>query len=163
MLAKAIKLPIRLPDEKTRARGKKTAEILDAFPDVTPDRRDFPYITAAYNAGLAVGRGAGRFHVDSPISREEAFSLTARALGLTSLAPDPTLVTAFADDGRISDWARRDLLAAHKLGLIKADEDGNINPDGNVSKAEAAALINSLIDYMRSGLAADYTERIVNY
>jgi hypothetical protein len=163
MLAKALKLPVELPGEKTRARGKKAVETPVVFPDVTPDRPDFPYITAAYDAGLAVGRGAGRVHVDSPISRDEAISLTARSLGLTSLSPDPTPVTSFADDESVSDWAKRDLAAARKLGLIKADDDGNINPGGSVSKADAAAVINSLVEYMRSGLAADYTERIVNY
>jgi hypothetical protein len=162
MLTRAIKLPIDT-GYQSASKGKKTAAVPIVFPDVQTDRPDYPYIMAAYNAGLAVGRGQGFFRVDSAIEREEAFAITLRALGLTNLGLDPTPQTSFTDDAKIADWARRDLYAALRIDLIRPDEYGGVNPKGSLTKSEAAALINRLLDYMREGLQLDYTEHIVNY
>jgi hypothetical protein len=161
MLVKAIKLPVDLP--QPTARAKKAVTVNAVFPDVATDRPDYPYIMAAYKAGLAVGRGNGHFYADYTIQREEAVVILLRTLGLGNLGLDPTPVTPFLDDADVSDWAKKDLYAAYKLGLIKPDVNGRINPKQNISKAEAAALVNTLISYMRTGIATDYTEHIVNY
>lgn len=163
MLVKSVKLPVELPAANNTARNKKKVEVSVVFPDVSPDRADYPYIMAAYKAGLAVGRGNGHFYVDYAMEREEALVILMRTLGLGNLGPDPTPVTPFVDDANVSSWAKKDLYAAYKLGLIKPDADGNINPKKIISKAEAAALVNLMIDYMRSGLQKDYSEGIVNF
>ena len=85
-----------------------------------------------------------------------------RSLGLENLGLDPTPVTLFTDDAQIASWAKREIYAAERIGLISQDADGKINPRANVTKAEAAALINSLISYMRNELQRDYTDHIVN-
>ncbi len=154
-VAKAIKLPI----EQRTARAP--TKII--FPDVTINRAEYPYIMAAYNAGITGGKGDGNFAIDSPIDRQEAISILLRTLGLENLALDPTPVTAFADNSEIANWAKQEIAAAEAIGLISSDADGNILPKKLVSKAEAAALINRFINYMRSDLALDYTEHIVNY
>jgi hypothetical protein len=158
---KAIKLPVELPQPTTRAKKNVTVNIV--FPDVSAERADYPYIMAAYKSGLAVGRGNGHFYADYTIQREEAICILLRTLGLGNLGLDPTPVTPFIDDANISGWAKQDLYAAYKLGLIKPDINGKINPKENISKAEAAALVNILVDYMRTGIISDYTEHIVNY
>ena len=161
-LSRAIKLPVEQPQQAT-GRNARNAPITIVFPDVTPDRPTYPYIMAAFNAGFAKGSNNGYFYEESPISREEAVAIMLRTLGLTNLGLDNTPITVFTDDYKVSDWARGELSAAHRIGLIYADDEGNINPTDNITKAEAAALINRLIEYMRSDIALDYMDNIVNY
>ena len=133
------------------------------FPDVMPTRPEYNHIMAAYRSGLAHGRVDGNFHIDQPITREEAISILVRGIGLNNVAMNPTPVTAFADSLQISDWANRDIAAALELGLIVGDANGNLSPRDIISKAEGAALINRFIDYMREDLVRDYSERMVNF
>ena len=160
MISKAVKLPIEQPSAKASA--KKTA-VQPVFSDMAADRPDYPYIMAANKAGLAMGRGNGMFYSDYVMEREEAIVVAIRAVGLSNLGLSPTQATLFADDADISSWAKKEIYAAAKLGLITPDLEGNINPKTIVSKAEAAALVNLLIEYMRTGLQLDYTDHIVNY
>jgi len=158
-VSRAIKLPIQ-PQQPQRGRGAPSLNIV--FPDVQPDRPEYDYIMAAYRAGLAVGRTGGNFFADSTIDRQEAIVILLRTLGLENLALDPTPQTVFTDDAQIASWARRELAAAERIGLIVADANGRIHPRTTVSNAEAAALINRLIEYMRTDLARDYIN-IVNF
>ncbi len=162
-LVKAVKLPIAQPAAAT-AKGKRaTAAVQIVFPDVLPDRPDYPYIMAAYKAGLAVGRDDGNFYIDSPIERQEAIVILLRTLGLETLGLDSTPMTSFTDDSNIAAWSKREVYAANRAHIISGDLDGNFRPRDFVSKAEAAAFVNRLIDYMRSDLQIDYTEHITNY
>ncbi len=158
-LVKAIKLPLEPAAKNVKA---KTAQKI-VFPDVTVDRVTYPYIMAGYKNGLAIGRSDGKFYSDFPIDYQEAVTIMVRTLGLQALGLDPTPVTPFADDLQIASWAKKEVYAAQRLGLIRADDNGNFNPKRNISKAEASALLNNLVDYMRSGIATDYSENIVNY
>jgi hypothetical protein len=160
MIAKAIKLPIERP---ATTRSSRRQPVHFVFPDVMPDRPDYPYIMAAYKAGVAIGRGDGMFHADYPIQREEAYTIIINALGLINLAPDPTPQTQYLDDALINKWAKRPIQAGTRLGLFSPDTDGNIRPKENMTKAEAAAVVNHMIDYMRSGIQTDYAEHIVDY
>lgn len=160
MLVRAIKLPVEDPNEKKKSK-KKVINVV--FPDVLPERSDYTYIMAAYDAGLAVGRDNGHFYADSPIERQEAIVILLRTLGLETLGLEPTSVTTFADDASIASWAKKEIYAANRLGLIAGDEDGKFRPKAFISKAEAAALVNRLNNYMRNDLQTDYTEHIVNF
>lgn len=159
----ALVRAIRLPVEQATPLAGNNQTIRVVFPDVLNDRPEYPYIMAAFRSGLAFGRNNGHFNIDSPIPREEAIVVLIRSLGLENLAPAPTPVTVFTDSREISSWAMREVQAAHTIGLISGDENGNFRPRSYISKAEGAALINRLIDYMREDLVTDYSERMINY
>ncbi|WP_250228541.1 S-layer homology domain-containing protein [Anaeropeptidivorans aminofermentans] len=160
-LAKAVKLPIE--EVKATKKSKKNDVVKIVFPDVLPERAEYPYIMAAFNSGLAMGRDSGNFYIDSPIQRQEAIVILVRALGLENLGLDPTPATVFTDDRKIASWAKKEIYAAERLGIISGDEDGNFRPEEKITKAEGAAFINRLINYMRQDLVTDYTEHIINY
>ena len=162
MLVKAIKLPTE-EVKQTRTTNKKNQPVQFTFPDVLPERGDFPYIMAAYKAGIASGRGNGMFYPDHALQLEEAVFMVVRALGLSILGLEPTNMTKFVDDADVSDWAKQEMYAAVRMGLIFPDETGRIHPTSELSKAQAAALINGLVQYMRVELRTDYAEHIVNY
>ena len=158
-LARAIKLPV---EQIAPARGRRQPVIVNLFTDVDSNRPEFIYIQAIQRAGIAYGRADGRFYFDYPISRQEAFTTTVRALGLTNMGLNPTVVTPFTDSHDIAYWAIREIGVAQMLGIIAPDENGNIHPNRAISKGEAAALFNHLIEYMRAGLVSEYAEQIVN-
>jgi hypothetical protein len=160
-LAKAIKLPVEEVVLPRAARGQQPVA-LTLFSDVNSDRPEFRYIQAIQRAGIAFGRADGKFYFDYPISRQEALVTTIRALGLTNLGLNPTVVSPFLDSDSIADWAIRDVNVALMLDLISPDADGNLNPRRAMSKAEAAAMLNHLLDYLRNGIVAHYSEQIVN-
>jgi hypothetical protein len=159
MLAKALKLPIEpLPSSTAR----RNAEVNIIFPDVRVDNPAYPYILAAFNAGLVSGRGGGMFEPDAFLTLEESVQMIIGSLGLLRLGI-PTNMTPFTDDDEISDWARQALYAARRIGLFSVNLDGTINPRLNINKAFAASVINRIIDYMRVELRADYTDNIVHF
>jgi len=160
-LVKAIKLPIETAPAAPRGRRNQTLPIV--FPDVQPARPDYPYIMSAYRNGVAVGRDDGAFYSDSLLERQEAFVIITRALGVSNLGRSSEQASIFTDDNQIAQWARPGLASAYRLKLIKPDQDGRIRPRDYVSKAESAALIRALVDYMRTGITSDYAEHIVNY
>jgi len=160
-LARAIKLPVEevvLP----RARRGQQPVALTLFSDVNSDRPEFRYIQAIQRAGVAFGRADGKFYFDYPISRQEAIVTTIRALGLTNLGLNPTVVSPFADSDSIAPWAIRDVNVALMLDLIAPDADGNLHPRREMSKGEAAAMFNHLLEFMRNGIVRHYSEQIVN-
>jgi hypothetical protein len=160
-LARAIKLPVEevvLP----RARRGQQPVALTLFSDVNSDRPEFRYIQAIQRAGIAYGRADGKFYFDYPISRQEAIVTTIRALGLTNLGQNPTVISPFADSDDIAYWAIRDVNVALLLDLIAPDVDGNLHPRRAMSKAEAASMFNHLLDFMRNGIVQHYSEQIVN-
>ncbi len=159
MLARAIKLDAK---EYENAGNNKQA-IKIAFGDVTEQRKEYPQIMAAYDSGLAIGRADGLYYPDGLITRQEAIVILLRTIGLENLGLDPTPMTSFVDDENIADWAKKEIYAAERIGLVSKDLEGKINPTAIVSKAEAAALTNRLIDYMRYDMEQDYAANIVNF
>ncbi len=166
---KALCKAINIGEEPQVATTKRTAsankqpeakEVI--FADVQPNHMDYPYIMAAYKNGLALG-GRGRFRPDEPITRQEAFVVYMRVLGLNALGLDPTPITPFKDDAKIDGWAKQDIYASYNLGLIRGDQNGNLRPKDRISKGEGAALINRLIDYMREGMEREYRRKMDYY
>jgi hypothetical protein len=160
-LAIAIKLPIEPVVLPRAARGQQPVA-LTLFHDVDSNRPEYPYIQAINRAGIAYGRSDGMFYFDYPISRQEMIVTMIRALGLTNLGLNPTVVSPFADSNDIADWAIRDVNVALMLDLIAPDENGFLYPRQAVSKGEAAAMLNNLLDYLRNGIVSHYSEQIVN-
>ncbi len=160
MLARAIKLDT---DEYDNVGQNKRQSIKIVFGDVTEQRKEYSQIMAAYDAGLAVGRANGLYYPDALVTRQEAIVILLRTIGLENLGLDPTPMTSFVDDSDIADWAKSEIYAAERIGLIAKNEEGKINPLERISKAEAAALTNRLIDYMRYDMEQDYAANIVNF
>ncbi|MCT4545190.1 MAG: S-layer homology domain-containing protein [Vallitalea sp.] len=124
------------------------------FGDVLPNNPLYPYIMTAYDAKLIKGVG-DVFNVSKPITREEAFSIYIRVIGLERIGKLGT-VTPFKDDEKISSWARKSILAGYKLGIIQGNGNGFLEPRKWLSKVQAGTIINKLIDYLREGISQDY-------
>lgn len=133
------------------------------FDDVPLDHPYFTYIKEVYNRKIMDGVSLKNFWPESTITRAQAVTLIIRALGFEGRAPGPTAVTSFSDNDDIPSWARNAVYVAEKIGLIKGDTYGNMNPNKPMTKGETAALLNRLINYMRKDIAKDYRENTILY
>lgn len=156
-LVLAMKLPIPEIAKAKRSSSRKKQEP-PIFTDITEANQYYPYALAAYNAGLI---GKGTFNTGEPVTREQAYTLVIRMIGLEHLGFHGSIYTPFVDSDKISPWAKRQVQAGVSLGLIRPDENGYFLPGRKVTKAESAAIINQMIDYLRYTLKTDYQEKIM--
>ena len=145
------------------SRRNTKEEVVSPFIDVKTTDKYYKEIEEAYKRGLMGGNANGRFEPNQPITVAEALTVFIRALGLESLAPNPNPVTSFANNDKIPAYARKAVYVAQRIGLIKGDIKGYLNPEENLTMGRAAVMVKRFIDYMRSDIRKDYRERIINY
>lgn len=125
------------------------------FGDVPYNHPLYPYIMGAFDTKLVKGTGEN-FDINLPITREEAFVIYIRVIGLERLGVTGSPTTPFVDDKSISSWAKKEIVAGYRLGIIQGNVLGEVMPKRWISKAEAAAIINRLVDYLREEIGKDY-------
>lgn len=134
---------------------KTTSKSPQVFADVPKDHPLYKYIMSAYDVKLIKGTGED-FSVASPLTRQEAFVILIRIIGLERLGVTASPQTPFLDDAQIASWAKKEVMAGYKLGLLKGNESGNVKPKEWISKVEAATVINRMIDFLREEIAEYY-------
>lgn len=141
------------PDQKEIDKFKKSGEVL--FPDVANDHPLYNWMYAAKEAGLIHGKDQNYLQSDEPLTREEAFTLLMRVIGLEHISADVSGQTPYLDDGEISPWAKPAIYGGSKLGLFKGFE-GKIAPKNYVSRADSSVIVNRLIDFLRKDMVKYY-------
>lgn len=81
------------------------------------------------------------FGVDEPITRAQAAAITGRLL-----APGKGGTLSFTDAAAIPAWAAEPIGACVNIGLITGNDDGSFSPDGSLTRAEAATIIERVIN-----------------
>lgn len=107
-----------------------------------------PYIGAVYHAGYMNGRGGtgadGTPHVsfaaDAEMTRAEVLQVLGNLLGTAESAAADTALP-YADDGDIPAWARENITRMYARGLITGFSDNTVRPAAQITRAEAAALL----------------------
>lgn len=158
---KTLVLAMKIPIEEVKISKKKKSKKIDeqpVFKNLPETDPYYPYALAAHNAGLI---GGNTFYKDEQITREQAYTLVLRMIGLERLGFYGQIYTPFVDDNKISPWAKSSIQAGVSLGLVRPDENGYFLPQRKVTKAEAAAITNQMIDYLRYTLKVDYQEKIM--
>ena len=103
------------------------------------------YIESAFILGIIEGERKNDGIYINPkndISTAEAAVLINKIIGATSEAS----VTVFKDDSDIPDWARSAIISLNELGIISKD-DGKINPNSPLTRAQTARILMSLLEY----------------
>ncbi|MBQ3900254.1 MAG: S-layer homology domain-containing protein, partial [Clostridia bacterium] len=129
------------------------------FTDVPAGKWYSDAVGWAQDTGIVEGYRDGRFHGNNKITRQEMAVMTARYLSYAwaDLPDSPSAVGKYADESKISGWARPSFETVRRIGLIMGDQNGNANPGALATRAETAALIGRL---HKSLQAADKTPRI---
>jgi N-acetylmuramoyl-L-alanine amidase len=164
-IAKAVPEDPALAKKTAAKTTRKTSKevTVSPFNDVSVGSAYFTQIKEAYDRGLLSGNGLNSFRPNDSITKAEAIVAIIRALGFEKRAPAPVAVTSFKDNNSIPAYARNSAYIAQKIGLLKADSTGKMNPSKKLTKADMAVLLTDFVEYMQDGIRNDYREAIVNY
>ena len=121
----------------------KTADI-SQYKDVSKSKWYYKDVALAVQMGTYNGRSSSSMAPDSPITRQEAMTVVARALELDYDSYSKTDLSAFTDRSEISNWALpyvRAMVGAdyiHGRGKVLAPLD-------NITRAEFAQIFHNII------------------
>ncbi len=119
-----------------------------SFTDVY-DSTDYAKAVAIGEAlGILKGTGNGKFNPEAEISRQDLMVICARGMRLVKELAGGN-VSAYPDANLIADYANADVAAMAGAGIVKGNEEGNINPLGNATRAEAAVIMNRIANWMK--------------
>jgi exopolysaccharide biosynthesis protein len=119
------------------------------FADVSPTDYYYTALSWAQEAGLASGTGDGLYNPTSNVTREQAFTILRQVMPLLGAdCPDAglTMLAAFDDRGQIAEYARGYTATLVAQGVVSGKGTG-IDPKGNLTRAEMAALLYKMITY----------------
>ena len=134
--------------EKSIARAEFATALVKAFKlesnnskvfDDTADHWARDYIATAHAAGIVSGYSEAAFGPDDPINREQMAVMIVKAAGLENGGGGK----AFADDSKISAWAKEAVSTAGGHNVISGYPDNTFRPQGNTTRAEAAVVLNN--------------------
>ena len=117
---------------------------ISKYKDVSKDKWYYNDVALAVQMGTYNGRSSSSMAPDSPITRQEAMTVVARALELDYDAYAKTDLSAFSDRSEISNWALpyvRAMIGAdyiHGRGKVLAPLD-------NITRAEFAQIFANII------------------
>ena len=127
-----------------RSFGCYKAADISQYKDVSKDKWYYKDVALAVQMGTYNGRSSSAMAPDSPITRQEAMTVVARALELDYDSYSKTDLSAFSDRSEISSWALpyvRAMVGAdyiHGRGKILAPLD-------NITRAEFAQIFANII------------------
>ena len=118
-----------------------------SFADVTSGAWYEAYIATAVTNGIVNGVGDGKFGVGTNITRQDMAVLIERVLNFKNIEVEKAEVEPFADASSVADYAQNAVANMKAIGLIKG-YDNNYNPKDNLTRAEAATVISSLLELL---------------
>lgn len=103
-------------------------------------------VANAYAAGIVSGNEEGQFDPDGKVTRQELAVLVVSALNQGKKpAVNEKVLNYFKDASDIADWARPYVAYAVLAGLYNPKLDGAFDPNGAVSRDEAAKALKAIL------------------
>src|SRR5690606_32502953 len=127
--------------------GDATAK--ENFTDVNASDWFASYVAAAAKAGIINGRSDSEFAPNEAVTRAEMATMAARALKLAKGYRDADITVslkAFNDSGDINESLKAGVALAANKGIIIGEAEGQFNPNGNSTRAQAAVVLYRLIN-----------------
>lgn len=126
-----------------RAFGAEKTASLTGYTDVAANAWYATDMAKAVQMGTFSGSGNGLLEPDRAITREEAFSVLARAFALS--AGDDAALNDFTDGAQVSAWARGSVSAMVAGGYVNGSDGNRLNPQQSITRAEFAAVMSNLV------------------
>jgi len=126
-----------------KALNFKTTTTTTAFSDVPSNAYYYNAITMAKALGIVQGSD-NKFNPNSPITREDAMVMVLRTVNITGktiASGDTNSLSKYNDGNTISDYSKSAVAALIKAGIITGSDDNKIYPQGNLTRAQIAAII----------------------
>jgi subtilisin family serine protease len=103
------------------------------------------YIQLAYELGIVKGHADGNFRPADPIRRAEVAAMLVRALRLEG---EQNQMPPYRDAAEIPPWARGAVATASARNLVGGYPDQTFRPEGQATRAEAAAMTSRMLEQM---------------
>lgn len=116
------------------------------FSDVSRDDWAYEYIAKTYAAGIIKGYDDGSFRGDDNISRMDAAVMLYRAAENDGVDFSNEIINHFADEDEFADYSIDAINKLYNQKYISGVGDNKFAPNDNLSRAEAAKIIYSLIN-----------------
>lgn len=126
-----------------RAFGAEKQASLSSYSDVAANAWYATDMAKAVQMGTFSGSGNGLLEPDRAITREEAFSVLARAFALS--AGDGAALNDFTDGAQVSNWAKGSVSAMVAGGYVNGSDGNRLNPQQSITRAEFAAVMSNLV------------------
>lgn len=118
-----------------------------SFTDVKADASYAPYVEWAAKKNILKGTGDNLFSPNAPITREQmAVILTSYAKQTGYSIPAPLAAVTFADSGKISNWAAKDVTAMQRAGIVMSKDGNRFDPGTTTTRAEASAMLRRFVE-----------------
>lgn len=149
LLVKGLNIPLNYPKDGDHSKSTFT----DVGPGAATETWSYKYIETAARAGIVAGTNEGEFAPYTPITREQAAVMIARALKLKLALNDDKLNSAlaksFTDSGSMDYYARPAIQAVSKAKIMNGTATTlpgqkkasySFNPKGYMTRAEAGKI-----------------------
>lgn len=113
-----------------------------SFSDVTTDNWYYADVQKAIHMKTFTGVGDDAFAGDTYITREQAFTVIARAIKLSDGTAED--YASFADASMVSSWAEGSMAAMVNAGYVSGD-DGSLNPGAYITREEFAQVMQNVV------------------
>lgn len=120
------------------------------FTDVLKDAWYQNYVEIGTSNQLINGIGNGMFAPNSSISRQDLCVILFNALKKLNVELPQATNHDFPDDASIAGYAKEAVYAFKDLGIVNGGSGGKMDPTASASRAEAAVIINNVLDYYAS-------------
>ena len=127
-----------------RSFGCYKAADISQYKDVSKSKWYYKDVALAVQMGTYNGRSSSSMAPDSPITRQEAMTVVARALELDYDSYSKTDLSAFSDCSEISNWALPYVRAMVGADYIHGRTKG-LEPLDNITRAEFAQIFHNII------------------
>ena len=115
---------------------------ISGFSDVYPDTWQYDIVAMASRMGIANGYPDDTMRPDDTLLRQDAATLAARAMGMTSLS-DWNL-SRFSDGAYISPYSKTYVAAFVEKRIMEGYPDGSFRPRAFLTRAEAVKILDNL-------------------
>ena len=126
--------------------GAEVSDSSSDFTDVDSSAWYAPYIAAAKQKGVVVGREDGSFGIGEYISRQDVAVILERIIGEIASAESENI--KFDDESTIADYAKSAVSKLSSLKIINGS-DNKFMPLSNATRAETACMIHRLLNLQK--------------
>ena len=129
---------------------------IGSFKDVQKSDWYFDEIAMAYKLKLLNGISGSEMFPSGIVSREMAFTILCRLMGLDETYADMSALNKFTDANQLSEWAKPYAAAMTAEGYVSGS-GGVLNPQGAITRQEFAQLMYNLFgsNYISAQNTAD--------
>lgn len=141
ILPKGLLTRAQMATMVNRAFASSAKASLTSFTDMVPGAWHYDEMAKAVQMGVFQGAD-GKLSPNDPITREQAFTVLARAFGLAD--GRAAALNKFSDGAQISSWAKGAVAALVEQGYVTG-ADGALNPQSYITRAEFAQVMDALV------------------